>query len=39
MVTTRTGLCWAALTNTSRATVEINHDLDALMRDFVRKLA
>jgi CubicO group peptidase (beta-lactamase class C family) len=39
MVTTPTGLCWAALTNTSRASVEINHDLDALMRDLVRRLA
>jgi hypothetical protein len=28
-------LCWGALTNTGRATVEINHDLDALMRDLV----
>jgi CubicO group peptidase (beta-lactamase class C family) len=33
MVTTPTGLCWAALTNTSRATVGINHDLDGLMWD------
>jgi hypothetical protein len=37
MVTTPTGLCWAALTNTSRATVQINDDLDALMRDLVRR--
>jgi CubicO group peptidase (beta-lactamase class C family) len=35
MVTTPTGLCWAALTNTSRATVEINNDLNALMRSLV----
>jgi hypothetical protein len=38
MVTTPTGLCWSALTNTSRATVQINDDLDALMRDLVRRL-
>ena len=33
LVTTPTGLCWAALTNTSRATVNISHDLDNLMWD------
>jgi hypothetical protein len=38
MVATPSGLCWAALTNTSRATVQINDDLDALMRDLVRRL-
>jgi CubicO group peptidase (beta-lactamase class C family) len=37
MVTTPTGLCWAALTNTSRATVQINDDLDTLMRDLGRR--
>jgi CubicO group peptidase (beta-lactamase class C family) len=32
MFTNPTGLCWAALTNTSRATVEINNDLDRLLK-------